>query len=85
MRAEEQLQYMADFYPSTFPTRKHALDQLFCVIGNGFDWANVELVDGDNKYEKRYKLTEPITKAEFPNEEIWNQQHKFFTECYPAP
>ena len=29
MRAEDTLQYMADFYPELFPTRKHALNQLF--------------------------------------------------------
>lgn len=82
MRAEDQLQYMADFYPRIFPTRKHALDQLFCVNGNGFDWVNGELVDDDNKYEKRYKLRKPIKKAEFPNEESWKQQHEFYAELY---
>lgn len=82
MRAEEQLQYMSDFYSRIFPTRKHALNQLFCVIGNGFDWVSGELISDDNKYEKRYKLVKLITKAEFPNEEIWKQQHKFFTELY---
>ena len=40
------------------------------------------MVDDDNKYEKRYSLRKPIKKAEFPGEEIWNQQHKFFTELY---
>lgn len=82
MRAEDTLQYMADFYPGIFPTRKHALNQLFCVIGNGFDWINGELVDNDNKYEKRYKLINSIAKAEFPSEETWNQQRKFFAELY---
>ena len=71
MRAEDTLQYMADFYPELFPTRKHALNQLFCVIGNGYDWVNGELVDDDNRYVKRYKLIKPIEKAEFRNEEFW--------------
>lgn len=44
MKAEETLQYMADFCSDIFPTRKHALDHLFCVIGNGYDWVNGELV-----------------------------------------
>lgn len=82
MKAEDTLQYMADFYPEIFPTRKHALNQLFCVLGNGFDWIDGELVDDDNKYEKRYKLIKPITKAEFPNEEDWNRQRKFYEELY---
>lgn len=80
MRAEDQLQYMADFYPELFPTRKHALNFLFCVIGNGYDWIDGELVDNDSKYEKRYKLIEPIKKAEFPNEKNWLNMNKFYNE-----
>ena len=45
MRAEDTLQYMADFYSELFPTRKHALNHLFCVIGNGYKWIDGELVD----------------------------------------
>lgn len=82
MRAEDQLQYMADFYPELFPTRKHALNQLFCVLGNGYKWINGELVDDGNKYEKRYKLRETIKKAEFINEESWYQQNKFYRDLY---
>lgn len=82
MRAEDTLQYMADFYPDLFPTRKHCLDHLFCVIGNGFEWVNGELVDDDNKYEKRYKLRKPIKKAEFWREETWNQMNKFYNDLY---
>lgn len=82
MRAEDQLQYMADFYSELFPTRKHALNDLFCVLGNGFDWVDGELVDDDNKYEKRYKLRRPIKKAEFPNEQRWLEMNKFYGELY---
>ena len=80
MRAEDTLQYMADFYPSIFPTRKHALDHLFCVIGNGYEWVNGELVDDDNEYEKRYKLIKSIKRAEFRHEGNWYSMHKFYTE-----
>lgn len=52
MRAEDQLQYMADFYPELFPTRKHALNHLFCVLGNGYDWINGELIDDDSICKK---------------------------------
>lgn len=82
MRAEDTLQYMADFYPETFPTRKHCLNQLFCVIGNGYEWVNGELVDKDNKYEKRYKLRKPVKKAEFQDEQAWYDNNKFYTELY---
>ena len=82
MRAEDTLQYMADFYPDIFPTRKHCLDHLFCVIGNGYEWVNGELVDDDNTYEKRYKLRKPIKKAEFWQEEIWNHMYEFYHELY---
>ena len=82
MRAEDTLQYMADFYPELFPTRKHALNQLFCVLGNGYEWINGELVDDDNEYEKRYKLRKQIKRAEFPNEESWYQQNKFYRDLY---
>lgn len=80
MRAEDTLQYMADFYPDIFPTRKHCLDHLFCVIGNGYEWVNGELVDDDNKYEKRYKLRKPIKKAEFWREEHWYQMNEFYND-----
>lgn len=82
MRAEDQLQYMADFYPELFPTRKHALNQLFCVLGNGFDWINGELVDDDSKYVKRYKLRKPVERAELPNEQSWLDMNKFYKELY---
>lgn len=75
MRAEDTLQYMADFYPDFFPTRKHALDFLFCTIGTEYEWKNGELI-GNSKYERRYKLRKPIKKAEFENEENWIKMHE---------
>lgn len=84
MKAEDTLQYMADFYPDVFPTRKHALNHLFCVIGNGYEWVNGELVDNDDIYGKRYKLRKPIEKAEFINEEFWKYQRKFYENLYEA-
>lgn len=82
MRAEDTLQYMADFYPEIFPTRKHCLDHLFCVIGNGYEWLNGELVDKYDEYEKRYKLKNPIKKAEFKHEENWYNMNKFYNKLY---
>ena len=82
MRAEDTLQYMADFYPKLFPTRKHVLNQLFCVVGNGYDWVNGELVDDDNRYVKRYKLRKSIKKAEFRYEQDWLRFNKFYRKLY---
>ena len=82
MRAEDTLQYMADFYPDIYPTRKHCLNQLFCVIGNGYKWINGELVDDDNEYVNRYELKESINKAEFRHEEQWYHMHDFYHDLY---
>lgn len=64
MRAEDTLQFMADFYPSIFPCRRAALDHLFCTIGNGAEWVNGEIVYDDPKFY-RYVLKEPVEKAVF--------------------
>lgn len=82
MRAEEELQFMSDFYPDIFPTRKHCLNQLFCVIGNGYEWVNGELVYKDGKYKNRYALKESIKKAEFRNETHWTRMHNFYKDLY---
>lgn len=82
MRAEDTLQYMTDFCPILIPTRKHALNDLFCVVGNGYDWVNGELVNDDNRYVKRYKLRKPIEKAEFRYEQDWLDMNKFYRELY---
>lgn len=82
MKAEDTLQYMADFYPQLFPTRKHVLNQLLCVVGNGYDWVNGELVNDDNRYVKRYKLRKSIKKAEFRYEQDWLRFNKFYRKLY---
>ena len=72
MRAEDTLQFMLDFYPDLFPTRKHCLDHLFCVIGNGYEWENGELVN-DGVFEKRYKMRKHVERAVPRNENLYNQ------------
>lgn len=84
MKAEATLQWMADFYPRIFPTRKHALNHLFCVLGNGMEWKNGELVEKDSKYLRRYRMIEDIEKAEFPNEDQWNEMHELYTDMYKS-
>lgn len=48
MKFEETIQTMFDVYPDLFQYRYEALNQLFCVIGNGFDWINGQLVDEED-------------------------------------
>lgn len=48
MRLEETIQFLYDQYPGLFSSRKEALDQLFCSIGNGYDWDNGQLVASED-------------------------------------
>ena len=65
MKAENQLQYLMDFYGDLFYSRELCLDHLFCVIGNGFEWRDGELVDLDEDERiERYELKEDIKHAE---------------------
>lgn len=70
MRAEEELQFMMDFYPELFPTRKHCLDHLFCSVGNGYDWHKGELVE-KNEFHKRYRIVETIKRAKPRNQQSY--------------
>ena len=82
MRAEDTLQFMADFYPSVFPTRKHCLNHLFCAIGNGYRWVKGELVEDDDKKYNRYRLVKPVRKAEFEDERDWWVRYRFELEMH---
>ena len=82
MRAEDTLQFMADFYPSIFPTREHCLNHLFCTIGNGYRWVKGELVEGDDKKYNRYRLVKPVRKAEFEDERDWWVRYRFELEMH---
>ncbi len=74
VRAEETLQFMMDFYPELFPSRKHCLNYLFCTIGNGYDWRKGELVDRDCEFSKRYRLAQNIERAKPRNEEYYQMR-----------
>ena len=43
MEAERTIQFLLDTHPKIFFTRKHCLNFLFCVCGNGYEWINGEL------------------------------------------
>jgi hypothetical protein len=53
---EETIQVAFDDYPSLFAQRWQVLDHLFCVIGNGFDWIDGELVELGVKKRKKIHL-----------------------------
>lgn len=72
MRAEDTLQFMMDFQSDLFYNRQKCLDQLFCTIGNGYDWVDGELVENSNDTNvllSRWQLIKPIEHAE-PTENV---------------
>lgn len=48
MKFEETIQNCFDYYPELFQSRISVLNQLFCTIGNGYEWVNGELVDDED-------------------------------------
>ena len=50
MKVELTIQEMFDNYPTLFKERADCLNHLFCVIGNGYDWVNGELIEGPEDY-----------------------------------
>ena len=44
MKVELTIQKMFDSWPTLFKERADCLNHLFCVIGNGYEWINGELV-----------------------------------------
>ena len=60
-----------DFYSDIYPTRKHCLNQLFCVIGNGYKWVNGELVETDDDFSGRYRMVGKVERAKGCIEDIW--------------
>lgn len=84
MRAEDTLQYLFDFWGNTNPTRKIALNTLFCTVGNGRKWKDGEIVSeyDDCMYLDRWQLKEPIKHAtpEPHLKEIYNIHKSFVPE-----
>lgn len=65
MKAENTLQIMMDFHGDLFYTRQKCLDHLFCVIGNGYEWKDGELIDTDvDERVTRYTFIKDIEHAE---------------------
>ena len=79
MKPERTLQRMYDECPRLFPTRQKALNHLFCVIGNGYEWVNGELVYED---DEPYCENEPdiISKSPMTDEEFEVYHQKWIEE-----
>lgn len=57
MNVELTIQEMFDSYPTLFKERADCLSHLFCVIGNGYEWVNGELVECTCILEDIEKIT----------------------------
>ena len=89
MKPERTLQMMYNDYPHLFPTRQRALNHLFCVIGNGYEWKNGELVDDeyeyfdndvDDEYEYFDNESDIISKSPMTEEEYEVQHQKWIED-----
>ena len=45
MTVERTLQAMFDNFPNLFKGRADCYNQLFCTVGNGYEWVDGELID----------------------------------------
>lgn len=65
MKFESTIQALFNEYPSLFSERNEVLNHLFCVIGNGFEWKNGELVDDSHSSRlKNIKNKDVILKGD---------------------
>lgn len=74
MKPERTLQRMYNEHPHLFPTRQRALNYLFCVIGNGYEWVDGELVyEDDVPFDEDDDIISksPMTDEEF---EVYHQK-----------
>lgn len=67
MNFEEQIYYSCAAWASIHPNRASALDHMFCVNGNGYEWVNGELLEmcGDTtaKNGRRLSVKAAINKV----------------------
>ena len=65
MKAENTLQYMMDFWGDLYYSRQKCLNHLFCVIGNGWEWKDGELIpiEWGERFD-RWQLRYDIEHAE---------------------
>lgn len=81
MKFEETIQYLFDNYPSIYQERWEVLNQLFCVIGNGYEWKNGELVYYDEEDLKVYPIIlDENGKAKLREDKIKEKALEYFEE-----
>ena len=56
MNVRDTIYFMCAVYPSIFPNRQAALNHLFCVGGNGYEWKDGELVECCGEYDHNKSL-----------------------------
>lgn len=78
MRAEDSIQLVLDFMGDTLPTRKHALNYMFLVVGNGFRWENGELTNPHSDVYNRYIPVGNVQHAKGRTEDQWYDAHATF-------
>ena len=65
MKFEKTIQCMFNNYPMLFQKRQECLNHLFCVVGNGYEWVNGELIN--NKFITYNSKTYEIEDINEPN------------------
>ena len=86
MKAEEALQSSYDNYPDLFQTREEILNQLFCVIGNGYHWEDGELVDvcsEPDRIDLKYDLVDGKAYQRTPPTEVYTFLFNEYTAKKP--
>ena len=82
MTLELTMQSMYDAYPALYKERADCLNQLFCVLGNGYGWHGGELVDapchGDRDHEPPERAELARLKSLLVDGKAF--QHKILTE-----
>ena len=79
MMFEKTIQAMYDNYPEFFKDRADCLNHLFCVLGNGWDWKNGQLV---SHWETKKKLKAKDLKARFVDGKAY--QHNLMSQLDDA-
>lgn len=99
MNVELTIQDCFDNYPGLFKERADVLNHLFCVIGNGYEWENGELVDNymptnseikdleshlvDGKAFQHNKLSLRAESQLYEQERIANGWYEEYLKRYP--
>lgn len=88
MKLEHTIQHAFDYYPALFQKRQQVLDHLFCVIGNGYEWQDGELIlnplclDTPNKIPHWKPILDNNKKAIQRKKDPYEDLNKLKAELY---